>query len=1116
MKRMMCAVLSLLMLVSVLSVGVMNVSAAGGMTTSDAAVEMLKQFEGFRANAYPDNGQYSIGYGTSCNPEDYPDGITEAQATELLKAALVKCEETTNYIANKHGLTFTQNQFDALVLFAYNLGYGWYVGNENGSLYQAIVNGTTGNDFIYAMTMWCKASNTVHTGLVSRRLAEANLYLNGVYSKNPPANYSYVRYNGNGGSVSVSVQGYDASALVGIKGTATREGYYFAGWYTAEKGGEKVTILNAATKGKTLYAHWEKNTPVATGKVTASSLFIRSSASPSGNVVGGLENGAEVEIFEITTVGNTKWGRIDKGWISLAYVKLDSTETPGTDTPGTGTETPGTDTTPDTVIASGTVTASSLFIRKGPGTGHDSVGSYVKGNKVEFFEIKTVGTTKWGRTDKGWISMAYVKLDETEPETPGTGTETPGTGTETPGTGTETPGTGTETPGTGTETPGTGTETPGSGTETPGTGTETPGTDTAPDTVIASGTVTTSPLYIRKGPGTGYDRVGSYVKGDKVEFFEIETVGTTKWGRTDKGWISLTYVKLDETEPETPGTGTETPGTGTETPGTSTAIATGTVTGTVYLRKAAGSNGEIIGSIPYGETVSIIGIQVKDGIVWGKTADGWISLNYVKMNGALEGTVDCGLNVRAGAGTGFKCVNSCSAGEKVKIYETKTVNGAPWGRTDKGWINLKYVTLSGLFTETPAPGTGTETPGTGTETPGTPDGVIATGTVTASGALTIRRGPGLGYGIAGYYSKGDKIDILEMVLSGSTTWGRTDKGWVSLGYVKLDSTPVVPPAPGTGTETPGTGTETPGTGTETPGTPAPGAGLGSGTITASSLSVRKGPGAKAAIKGTVSYGTAVVIYELMVADGVLWARTDEGWLSTNYVKLNAPLGAEVTASGLYIRSKAGLNGANVGMYISGDKVNIYETKTVSGAPWGRTDKGWINLKYVKFGVAAGSVVTPGTGTVTPGTGTETPGTGTETPGTTPETPSVEPVIVNGVIEGNALSIRSKASSSAAIVGSVSGGTAVAVYELKLADGILWGRINGGWISMNFVKTNLPLTAQITATTLSIRNQAGFDGTTVDFYSNGESVLIYETDTVNGLAWGLTSKGWISLKYVKFI
>lgn len=191
MKRVICAILSVLMLVSVLNIGAINASASS-MTTSDAAIEMLKQFEGFKAYAYADNGQYSIGYGTSCDPSDYPDGITEEKAEELLRQALVKCENTTNNIADKHGLTFNQGQFDALVLFAYNLGYGWYVGQEDTRLYQAIVNGATGNDFIFAMTMWCKASGSIHTGLVNRRLAEANMYLNGAYSKNPPASYSYV------------------------------------------------------------------------------------------------------------------------------------------------------------------------------------------------------------------------------------------------------------------------------------------------------------------------------------------------------------------------------------------------------------------------------------------------------------------------------------------------------------------------------------------------------------------------------------------------------------------------------------------------------------------------------------------------------------------------------------------------------------------------------------------------------------------------------------------------------------------------------------------------------------------------------------------------------------
>ena len=58
-----------------------------------------------------------------------------------------------------------------------------------------------------------------------------------------------------------------------------------------------------------------------------------------------------------------------------------------------------------------------------------------------------------------------------------------------------------------------------------------------------SKTVTNSYVNIRSGAGTGYEKVGQYKKGDVVVIYEEKTVGGRPWGRTDKGWICLDYVK---------------------------------------------------------------------------------------------------------------------------------------------------------------------------------------------------------------------------------------------------------------------------------------------------------------------------------------------------------------------------------------------------------------------------------------------------------------------------------------------------------------------------------------------------------------------------------------------
>lgn len=141
-------------------------------------------------------------------------------------------------------------------------------------------------------------------------------------------------------------------------------------------------------------------TVVARGIVTASELNIRSKAGVDGDRVGSLTAGARVEILE----KSGGWGRIDKGWISLDYVYQDGT---------TGKNT-----------AKGVVTGNQLNVRSGPGTNYGRVSSLNTGDRVNILEQFTIGGTKWGCIDKGWISLDYVYIDGTTGENSGTGTIT--------------------------------------------------------------------------------------------------------------------------------------------------------------------------------------------------------------------------------------------------------------------------------------------------------------------------------------------------------------------------------------------------------------------------------------------------------------------------------------------------------------------------------------------------------------------------------------------------------------------------------------------------------------------------------------------------------------------
>ena len=145
------------------------------MKTSQACIDFIKRMEGFLKYPVWDYAQYSVGYGCRCNKGDYPNGITEAEAERLLRKALEHFEAGINAI----GRAFTQQQFDALVSFSYNVGAGWMSHPE----YQItkLAKGAKFSDaeVVSIFRAWNHAGGKELPGLTRRREAEARMWLYG-------------------------------------------------------------------------------------------------------------------------------------------------------------------------------------------------------------------------------------------------------------------------------------------------------------------------------------------------------------------------------------------------------------------------------------------------------------------------------------------------------------------------------------------------------------------------------------------------------------------------------------------------------------------------------------------------------------------------------------------------------------------------------------------------------------------------------------------------------------------------------------------------------------------------------------------------------------------------
>ena len=134
------------------------------MKTSPAGLQFITDNEGVVLHPYNDQAGYpTIGVGHRIvEGEVFPDRITEAQAMNLLASDVERFENAVN----GYDLDLTQNQFDALVDFAFNVG--------EGALQQLLARGL---DQVPAqLPRWVHAGGEVLDALVTRRAAEVQLW----------------------------------------------------------------------------------------------------------------------------------------------------------------------------------------------------------------------------------------------------------------------------------------------------------------------------------------------------------------------------------------------------------------------------------------------------------------------------------------------------------------------------------------------------------------------------------------------------------------------------------------------------------------------------------------------------------------------------------------------------------------------------------------------------------------------------------------------------------------------------------------------------------------------------------------------------------------------------
>ncbi len=161
---------------------------------SPYGVEFLKQYEGFRATTYNDQaGHCTIGYGHlihhgGCTSTDQNawGSISQARASEMLTSDANSFADVIRRGAP--GTALSQNEFDALVSLAFNIG----AGNFNSSSVLKDLKASPPN---YAavpghIALWNKVKVNgrlvISCGLRNRRAAESRLFTTGQYTGSAP------------------------------------------------------------------------------------------------------------------------------------------------------------------------------------------------------------------------------------------------------------------------------------------------------------------------------------------------------------------------------------------------------------------------------------------------------------------------------------------------------------------------------------------------------------------------------------------------------------------------------------------------------------------------------------------------------------------------------------------------------------------------------------------------------------------------------------------------------------------------------------------------------------------------------------------------------------------
>ena len=382
-------------------------------------------------------------------------------------------------------------------------------------------------------------------------------------------------------------------------------------------------------------------------------------------------------------------------------------------------------TNPDNINIEVVVTGDYVNLRKGPGTNYGIVDQVNAGHKLTITETAEGSGYLWGNAGGKWICLSYTNYDEVLAELEKEQETTKPTEPDA-------------------------TEPEPSEPET-----------TEPEATAITGTVRANGgLALREGPGTGYSVIRYLENGSKVTILEQRVVGSMTWGKLSDGWISMSYVVLDEPESEPvvpePTVPEVTEPEETEPEETEPEVTEPEVTEPEVTEPEVTEPEVTEPEVTEPEETEPEATEPEETEPEVSEPEPTVPETTPAITGKVKAVG--GLAVRNGAGTNYSVRRYIANGSSVTVTEQVSVNGLTWGKVGDGWICMNYVVVNGGNT-------------------------VVTKTVVAD-CLRVRSAPGTDNLVVGFVYYGASVAVYETTYVGSTQWGKISSGWVSMDYLK--------------------------------------------------------------------------------------------------------------------------------------------------------------------------------------------------------------------------------------------------------------------------------------------------------------------------------------------